>query len=159
MEAVSIDSVTGELSIDEELFALQEKPLTVQLLLLKYKESRELEEQVSELIDEIDEIQESNASVNLLLSCQNEANFELYDIGELHSLWLNCAHSVVKVPRLAEFFAKVELVAAKERDIQSIALTSSDGLKTAFSEIFACCRTGVKTRVFAAFYNRVMGLQ
>ena len=43
---VEIDPDSGKLQIDENLFKMKEKPYTVQLLLLKYRESRELSQQI-----------------------------------------------------------------------------------------------------------------
>lgn len=47
---VKIDPDSGKLQIDENLFKMKEKPYTVQLLLLKYKESRELSQQLQDIV-------------------------------------------------------------------------------------------------------------
>ena len=93
-EAISFDPDSGNLTIDERQFALCEKPYTVQLLLSKYQESKELAEQMEEIVDDITEIQAAG-SISQLLTAQNEANFELFEIDELHKLWLKCSNSVI----------------------------------------------------------------
>ena len=126
----------------------------MQLLLKKYKELKDLAEQIAEIVEEISDIQ-SAGSISQLLTVQNDANFELFDIKELYQLWQKCAISFVHIPQLAEFFAKVELVALREQTVNETQLTSLAGLKKAFGEVYACCRTGVKTDTFAELYASV----
>ena len=47
---VKIDPDSGILKINENLFKMKKKPYTVQLLLLKYKESRELSQQLQDVV-------------------------------------------------------------------------------------------------------------
>ena len=52
---IELDNETGALTLDEELFGLQQKPYTVRKLLLTYTKSREFLEQFSEVLEDITE--------------------------------------------------------------------------------------------------------
>ena len=54
-KAISLDAETGLLSIDEQRFALYEKPYTVRKILLTFQESREFIEKVSDVLEDITE--------------------------------------------------------------------------------------------------------
>ena len=93
------------------------------------------------------------------MTAQSEATFELFEISELHALWLKCSTSVIQIPHLTDFFSKVELVAERERAAKELDLMTISGLKSAFAEVYSCCRTGIKTATFAELYRSVQSTQ
>ena len=109
---------------------------------------------MDEIVEDISEIQ-SAGNISQLLTAQNEATFELFEIDYLHGLWLKCSNSVIKIPNLADFFSKIMLVAEREEIVRTLDISSVSGLKTAFAEVFSCCRTGIKTSTFAELYSDV----
>lgn len=113
---------------------------------------------MEEIVEDISEIQ-SAGSISQLLTAQNEANFELFEINDLHALWLKCSNSVIYIPRLADFFRKVVLVAEKEKVVSELDLFSLSDLKTAFAEVYSCCRTGIRTVTFSKLYASVQRAQ
>ena len=56
---------------------------------------------------------------------------------------------------ITELFKKIERVAEQESKVKNLYPSDIDSLKTAFTEVLACCRAGVKTKHFAEFYERV----
>ena len=104
--AISFDSESGDLHIDEEKFALHEKPQTVRKLLLTYKECKEFVEHFTEVVEEISEMQESSGSLAQFLGCQSESRIDLYDIKELYKMWQKCSSLIIEVPKIEELFAK-----------------------------------------------------
>ena len=42
-----------------------------------------------------------------------------------------------------------------EKKVKAIHPKDVEGLKLAFSEVLMCCRTGIKTKAFEEFYEKV----
>ena len=84
---------------------------------------------------------------------------DLIDIEELHCMWIKSSQIIVDLPMIGELFAKIERVATQENKVKDLHTSDVSSLKTSFSEILACCRTGVKTNSFADFHGRVQPLQ
>ena len=70
---------------------------------------------------------------------------DLIKIEEMHKIWIKSSRIIVDVPMTSDLYSKIERVAEQEEKVKQLFPTDVDSLKTAFSEVLACCRTGVKT--------------
>lgn len=84
---------------------------------------------------------------------------DLIDIHEMHRIWTTASVIIVHVPNISELFTKIQRVAEQETKVKDLRLSSLDDLKLSFAEVLACCRTGVKTKAFADFYDNVQPKQ
>ena len=56
---------------------------------------------------------------------------------------MKCSQMLVDVPLIADLFDKIERAAEQEKKIKELHIIDSESLKDAFTQVLACCNTGI----------------